>query len=124
MPKVLIIDDSPTEVHVMQEALRSSGYDTLCAADGESGLEMARTHRPDLIFMDVVMPGMTGFQATRVLARDPETASIPVVMITTKGEATDRIWGLRQGAVDYLVKPVGEADLVAKAREWLSAGSA
>lgn len=123
MATVLIIDDSPTEVHIMQEALRRNGYDTLCAADGESGLEMARLHRPGLIFMDVVMPGMNGFQATRMLARAPETASIPVVMITTKGEETDRIWGLRQGAVDYLVKPVGEAALVGKAREWLDAGS-
>lgn len=124
MAVVLIIDDSPTEVHVMQQALRKHGFETLAAADGEAGIEMARSHRPDLIFMDVVMPGVNGFQATRRLARDPETAAIPVVMLTTKAEPTDRIWGLRQGAVDYVVKPVDEAGLVAKAREWLNAGAA
>jgi twitching motility two-component system response regulator PilH len=121
MAVVLIIDDSPTEVHVMQRALQGYGFETLAAADGEQGIELAREHRPDVIFMDVVMPGMNGFQATRRLARDPATADIPVVMITTKGEATDRIWGMRQGAVDYLVKPVGDNDLIAKARQWLNA---
>jgi twitching motility two-component system response regulator PilH len=121
MAVVLIIDDSPTEVHVMQRALQGYGFETLAAADGEQGIELAREHRPDVIFMDVVMPGMNGFQATRRLARDPATAGIPVVMITTKGEATDRIWGMRQGAVDYLVKPVGDNDLIAKARQWLNA---
>jgi len=121
MAVVLIIDDSPTEVHVMQRALQGHGFETLAAGDGEQGIELAREHRPDVIFMDVVMPGMNGFQATRRLARDPATAGIPVVMITTKGEATDRIWGMRQGAVDYLVKPVGDNDLIAKARQWLNA---
>ena len=122
MAVVLIIDDSPTEVHIMRTALQRHGFDTLAAGDGNQGIELAREHRPDLILMDVVMPGVNGFQATRRLARDPATADIPVVMITTKGEATDRIWGMRQGAVDYLVKPVGEDALIAKAREWLTAG--
>lgn len=122
MAVVLIIDDSPTEVHIMRTALQRHGFDTLAASDGNQGIELAREHHPDLILMDVVMPGVNGFQATRRLARDPATADIPVVMITTKGEATDRIWGMRQGAVDYLVKPVGEDDLIAKAREWLTAG--
>jgi len=79
--------------------------------------------RPDLIFMDVVMPRVNGYQATRTLTRDPQTKSIPVVMITTKDQETDRIWGMRQGAVDYLVKPVTEAVLVAKAQEVLERGS-
>ncbi|MCC5870172.1 MAG: response regulator [Gammaproteobacteria bacterium] len=122
MAVVLIIDDSPTEVHIMRTALQRHGFETLAASDGNQGIELAREHRPDLILMDVVMPGVNGFQATRRLARDPATADIPVVMITTKGEATDRIWGMRQGAVDYLVKPIGEEDLIAKAREWLNAG--
>jgi twitching motility two-component system response regulator PilH len=115
----MIVDDSPTEVHVMRTALEKHGYQTMAASDGSECLSLAREVRPDLIFMDVVMPGLNGFQTTRTLTRDPQTKSIPVVMITTKGEMTDRIWGMRQGAVDYLVKPVGESDLVAKAEEVL-----
>jgi len=91
----------------------------LSAADGSECLSLARELRPDLIFMDVVMPGVNGFQATRTLTRDPRTRSIPIVMITTKDQETDRIWGMRQGAVDYLIKPVGETELVAKANEVL-----
>jgi twitching motility two-component system response regulator PilH len=115
----MIVDDSPTEVHVMRTALEKHGFQTMSAADGSECLNLAREVRPDLIFMDVVMPGLNGFQTTRTLTRDPETRSIPVVMITTKDQVTDRIWGLRQGAVDYLVKPVDESDLVAKAEEVL-----
>jgi twitching motility two-component system response regulator PilH len=115
----MIVDDSPTEVHIMRTALEKHGFQTMSAADGTECLSLAREVRPDLIFMDVVMPGLNGFQATRTLTRDPQTKSIPVVMITTKDQVTDRIWGLRQGAVDYLVKPVDESDLVAKAEEVL-----
>jgi twitching motility two-component system response regulator PilH len=116
MALVLIVDDSPTEVHVLSGYLKKHGFDTEAAADGSEGIEKARTVKPDLILMDVVMPGMNGFQATRELARDPKTAAIPVVMVTTKGLETDKIWGMRQGAVDYLVKPVTEAQLVEKVR--------
>jgi twitching motility two-component system response regulator PilH len=119
MALIMIVDDSPTEVHVMRTALEKHGFQTMSAADGTECLSLAREVRPDLIFMDVVMPGLNGFQATRTLTRDPQTKSIPVVMITTKGQETDRIWGMRQGAVDYLVKPVGESDLIAKAQEVL-----
>ncbi|HEY7670857.1 MAG TPA: response regulator [Gammaproteobacteria bacterium] len=119
MALIMIVDDSPTEVHVMRTALEKHGFQTMSAADGSECLSLAREVRPDLIFMDVVMPGLNGFQATRTLTRDPQTKSIPVVMITTKDQVTDRIWGLRQGAVDYLVKPVDESDLVAKAEEVL-----
>jgi twitching motility two-component system response regulator PilH len=119
MALIMIVDDSPTEVHVMRTALEKHGFQTMSAADGTECLSLAREVRPDLIFMDVVMPGLNGFQATRTLTRDPQTKSIPVVMITTKDQVTDRIWGLRQGAVDYLVKPVDESDLVAKAEEVL-----
>lgn len=104
----------------MQRELEKHGFRTATARDGDEGVRMAREIRPDLILMDVVMPGMNGFQATRVLSRDPETASIPIVMITTKGEQTDRIWGMRQGAVDYLVKPVSADELVAKAQQALA----
>jgi twitching motility two-component system response regulator PilH len=119
MALIMIVDDSPTEVHVIKTALEKHGFETVSAADGSECLSMAREVRPDLILMDVVMPGVNGFQATRSLTRDPATRSIPVVMISTKDQETDRIWGLRQGAVDYLVKPVNEATLVAKAQEVL-----
>ena len=113
---ILIVDDSPTEVHVFQKALERHGYRTAAAADGAEGIKLARDLSPDLIFMDIVMPGMNGYQATRTLANDPKTSSIPIIMVTTKGQETDRIWGLRQGAVDYMVKPVSPDQLVAKAQ--------
>jgi twitching motility two-component system response regulator PilH len=121
MPLILIVDDSPTEMHVMQKALESHGYKTAAAADGAEGIRLAREMNPDLIFMDIVMPGMNGYQATRALASDPKTRSIPIVMVTSKGQQTDRIWGLRQGAVDYMVKPVSPDQLVAKAQATLAA---
>jgi twitching motility two-component system response regulator PilH len=116
MTMVLIVDDSPTEVHVLSGYLKKHGFDTATAADGREGIEKARALKPDLILMDVVMPGVNGFQATRELARAEETAGIPIIMVTTKGLETDKIWGMRQGAVDYLVKPVTEAQLVEKVR--------
>jgi twitching motility two-component system response regulator PilH len=121
MALILIIDDSPTEVHVMQKALEKHGYRTAVAADGAEGIRLAREMSPDLIFMDIVMPGMNGYQATRTLANDPRTRSIPIVMVTSKGQETDRIWGLRQGAIDYMVKPVSPDQLVAKAQATLAA---
>lgn len=119
MALIMIVDDSPTEVHVLKTTLEKHGFDTVSAADGSECISLAREMRPDLILMDVVMPGVNGYQATRTLTRDPLTKSIPVVMITTKSQETDRIWGMRQGAVDYLVKPVSEAVLIAKANEVL-----
>ncbi len=112
MAVVLIIDDSPTELHLFQNMLERNGFDTLVADNGEEGLRTARASRPDCILMDVVMPGMNGFQATRKLTQDPATSTIPVIMITTKDQETDKIWGMRQGAVEYLVKPVAEKELV------------
>ncbi len=120
MALVMIVDDSPTEVHVMKTALEKHGFDTVAAADGSECLDLAKRVRPDLILMDVVMPGVNGFQATRTLARDPSTQGIPIVMISTKSQETDKIWGLRQGAVDFLVKPVSANALVAKAQEVLA----
>ena len=113
MAVVLIIDDSPTELHLFQNMLEKAGFETLVADSGEEGLKAARTALPDCILMDVVMPGMNGFQATRQLTKDPGTASIPVIMITTKDQETEKIWGMRQGAVEYVVKPVKDKDLVA-----------
>lgn len=114
MSVVLIVDDSPTELHQFQHMLEKSGFGTLVADSGEEGIRIARSNRPDCILMDVVMPGMNGFQATRRLTRDPETAAIPVIMITTKAQETDRIWGMRQGAVEYIVKPVSADELVSR----------
>ena len=119
MSLIMIVDDSPTEVHVMKTALEKHGYQTMSAADGRECLTLVKQVQPDLIFMDVVMPGLNGFQATRTLSRDPKTKSIPVVMVTTKDQESDRIWGMRQGAIDYLVKPVDASDLVKKANEVL-----
>jgi twitching motility two-component system response regulator PilH len=121
MALILIVDDSPTEVHVMQKALERHGYRTAVASDGAEGIRLARQMHPDLIFMDIVMPGVNGYQATRTLANDPVTRAIPIVMVTSKGQETDRIWGLRQGAVDYLVKPVTPDQLVEKAQAALAA---
>ena len=119
MSLIMIVDDSPTELHVMKTALEKHGFQTMSAADGTECLSLVQEVQPDLIFMDVVMPGLNGFQATRTLSRDPKTKSIPVVMVTTKDQESDRVWGMRQGAVDYLIKPVDGADLVAKANEFL-----
>ena len=120
MALIMIVDDSPTEVHVMKTALEKHGFETMSAADGTECLTLVREIQPDLIFMDIVMPGLNGFKATRTLSRDPKTKSIPVVMVTTKDQESDRVWGMRQGAIDYLVKPVDASDLVAKANEVLS----
>ena len=100
----------------MQKALEEHGFSTVVAADGTEAIRKARELHPDLILMDIVMPGLNGFQATRELANDPETRKIPVIMVTSKGQESDRVWGLRQGAVDYLVKPVAPDRLVQKAQ--------
>lgn len=120
MALILIVDDSPTEVHIMQKALESHGYRTASASDGAEAMHKAKEMRPDLIFMDVVMPGINGFQATRKLAADPDTRAIPVIMVTSKDQETDRIWGMRQGAVDYLVKPVPMDKLIEKVQAVLA----
>ncbi len=120
MTTILIVDDSPTETHVIRTELEKAGFEVLTAAEGETGLKVARESHPDAVIMDVVMPGVNGFQATRQLRRDPDTASIPVIMVTSKDQPTDRVWGMRQGAVAYLTKPVSGNDLVAKIREVLA----
>ena len=116
MPTVLIVDDSPTEVHVMKEMLARHGFETLTAEDGDAARVQAELHVPDVILMDVVMPGTNGFQATREITRNPRTAEIPIIIITSKDQETDRIWGMRQGATEYMTKPVNEKELVSKIR--------
>ena len=119
MATVLIVDDSPTETHILQKMLEKGGYSTLTAADGTEGIGIVKERRPDLVLMDVVMPGLNGFQATRMITRDPETADIPVIIVTTKDQETDVTWGLRQGARHYLVKPISAKDLLDKVQEVL-----
>jgi twitching motility two-component system response regulator PilH len=114
--RVLIVDDSPTERFFLTNVLRKQGYEVITAESGELGVAVAKLEKPDLILMDVVMPGLNGFQATRQLSRSAETQAIPVILCTTKGQETDRVWGMRQGAIDYLVKPVVADDLLAKVK--------
>jgi twitching motility two-component system response regulator PilH len=121
MAKVLIVDDSPTEVHVLQIMLTKNGHQVVVATSGEDGIDMAEAERPDLILMDVVMPGMNGFQATRQISKNDDTASIPVIMVTTKDQETDKVWAMRQGAKDYIVKPVQEKALIEHVNMVLSA---
>ena len=111
---ILIVDDSPTERHVLSELLTQNGYQVITAENGEEGVQKAKNEQPDLILMDVVMPGLNGYQATRTLTRDETTKHIPIIVCTSKGQETDRIWGLRQGALDYIVKPVDAQDLLSK----------
>ena len=121
MPQVLIVDDSPTEVHVLKTMLEKHGFTVSSANSGEEGIERAKEEQPDVILMDVVMPGLNGFQATRQLTKDASTSSIPVIIVTTKDQETDRVWGLRQGAKDYVTKPADETELVSKINTVLSA---
>ncbi len=119
MATILVVDDSQTELHVLKSLLEKNGYSVQTAEDGAQGIEAAKEHQPDLILMDVVMPVLNGFQATRQLHRDPATSDIPVIMVTTKDQETDRSWGLRQGAVDYVVKPVDAKALLSKIKSAL-----
>ncbi|MEL7023889.1 MAG: response regulator [Pseudomonadota bacterium] len=123
MTRILIVDDSPTELHVVQTLLERHGYETTTAESGEGGIRAAMEQRPDLILMDVVMPGMNGFQATRKLTRNAPTADIPVIVVTSKDQETDKIWAMRQGARDFLVKPVEERSLIQKIEEQLAGGA-
>jgi len=117
--KILIVDDSPTQLHVLATQLSNIGHQILTAADGRQAVDVAKAEHPDLILMDIVMPGMNGFQATRKISRDPATRDIPVIMVTTKDQKTDKEWGMRQGACAYMVKPVKAGELQAKIDELL-----
>ncbi|MGV7209498.1 PleD family two-component system response regulator [Oxalobacteraceae bacterium A2-2] len=112
--RILIVDDSPTERYYLTDILARAGYTVSTAESGEQALASIRAEKPHLILMDVVMPGANGFQVTRSIARDPELQDVPIIICSSKSQETDRIWGLRQGARDYLVKPVQAADLLSK----------
>jgi len=113
MAKILLIEDSPTDTAVLTQLLERNGHLVLASASAEDGIETARRELPDLVLMDVVLPGMNGFQATRALSRDEATSQIPVLIVSTKGMETDKAWGMRQGARGYIVKPPVESELVA-----------
>src|ERR1700686_3168085 len=112
--KILIVDDSPTERHVLNDMLTRAGYEVFVCDNGDDAIAKAKQIMPDLILMDVVMPGLNGFQATRAISRDADTKNIPIVLCTSKSKETDKIWGMRQGARDYVVKPVDRDELLAK----------
>ena len=119
MAKVLIVDDSQTETKRFTQFLDKHGHEVITADCGERGIEVAMAELPDLILMDVVMPGLNGFQATRRLTRDPGTKHIPIIIVTNKDQETDKVWGRRQGASAYLSKPVPEDLLMETIRQAL-----
>lgn len=111
--KILIIDDSKTEAQALSSVLEARNHQVLVATSGEQGVVLAANEQPDVVLMDVVMPGLNGFQATRQIKRSPDTRHIPVIIISSKGQDIDIIWGERQGAATYLVKPVNQQQLLA-----------
>lgn len=120
MVRVLVVDDSPTETFKISSVLNKHGYDVLTAESGEQGVSIAKKELPDVVLMDIVMPGLNGFQATRQLSKDSSTSKIPVVIVTTKDQQTDRVWGQRQGAKAYLTKPVDEKLLLKTIKEMVA----
>ena len=111
---VLIVDDSKTEIMFLSDMLKKAGFSVSSAENAEDAHRRLEAAKPDLILMDVVMPGQNGFQLTRAIARDPRFADVPIIMCTSKNQETDRVWGMRQGARDYLVKPINATELLAK----------
>ncbi len=120
MAHILIIDDSPTDAYLVKNMLESQGYQTTEASNGEEGIQKAKDIKPNLIIMDVVMPGLNGFQATRKITKSPETSHIPVVIVSSKNMESDKAWGIMQGAKDFLVKPVEQKQLLDVVKKLLS----
>ena len=112
--KILLVDDSKTELFHLSDMLAKRGFTVRTAENGDEAMRKLAEGKPDLILMDVVMPGTNGYQLTRAITRDPRYADVPVIMCTSKNQETDRVWGLRQGARDYVVKPVVADELIAK----------
>jgi twitching motility two-component system response regulator PilH len=113
---ILLVDDSKTELHFLSDLLGKRGYSVRTAENGDEAMRRLGEEKPDLILMDVVMPGQNGFQLTRAITRDPRFLNVPVIMCTSKNQETDKVWGMRQGARDYIVKPVDADELVSKIR--------
>lgn len=122
MARILIVDDSPTEMFRFREILSKHGFEVLEATNGADGVTLAQAELPDLVLMDVVMSGVNGFQATRQISRGATTKHIPIVIVSTKDQDTDRVWGKRQGACDYLTKPIDETQLITVIKQYLNAG--
>jgi len=120
MARILIVDDSPSQLLGLKRLVEKMGHETLTAEDGAAGVEAAKRELPDLVLMDVVMPNLNGFQATRSISKDPATAHIPVILVTTKDQDTDRVWGMRQGARAFVTKPVNEAELTQAVKDALA----
>ncbi len=112
MSKVLVIDDSPTEIYQFKLMLEGLGHEVITAENGRDGVALAVKEQPDLVLMDIVMPGMNGFHATRQICRGAETKHIPVIIVSSKDQETDKVWGERQGAKGYVTKPVDTRELV------------
>lgn len=120
MARILVVDDSKTQLESISRMLLSNGHEVLSARDGESAVNIASEDKPDLILMDVVMPGLNGFQATRQITKNESTSHIPVIILTGKDQETDKVWAQRQGAKDYIIKPAKEKDLIEKINALLS----
>ncbi len=119
MAKILIVDDSETHLYSLQKIVEGAGHEVVTASSGEEGVEKSKSHMPDLILMDIVMPGLNGLQATRKISKDKETAHIPIIFVTTKDQETDRVWGMRQGAAAYITKPVDKKELLKAVKQAL-----
>jgi twitching motility two-component system response regulator PilH len=120
MARILVVDDSPTETHQFVNALARQGHQVLTATCGNDGIDIASAEQPDIILMDVVMPGINGFQATRQITRSEATSHIPVIIVSSKSQDADRVWGERQGACGYLTKPVDDRTLIDTVNDVLS----
>ena len=120
MARILVVDDSPTQLANLVKLLEAHGHATVTADNGMRGVEMAEKELPDLVLMDVVMPELNGFQATRKITKNPRTEHIPVILVTTKDQVTDKVWGERQGASGYITKPPNEQELISKINELLA----
>ena len=110
---ILVVDDSPTQMKLATNCLQTQGYRLITAVDGEEALRKANSEKPDLIVLDVILPGQNGFQICRTLKTSADTKDIPVVMVTSKNQESDRFWGMKQGADAYLTKPFMETELLA-----------
>ena len=119
MARILIVDDSPSQLLGIKRIVEKLGHETLSAEDGAAGVEVAKLEKPDLILMDVVMPNLNGFQATRTISKNADTAHIPIILVTTKDQETDKVWGMRQGAKAYVTKPIKEDELLKALNEFL-----
>ncbi len=122
MARILIVDDSPSQLMGMKRIVEKLGHEAITAEDGAAGVETAKAQRPDLILMDVVMPNLNGFQATRAISKESTTAHIPIVLVTTKDQETDKVWGMRQGAKAYITKPFNENQLIEVINGLLASG--